>query len=332
MGKLFTTLACLFCLLPINLVAKPTLNGINLGQYVSGKKVSPESLKGKIVLFEYWGVNCPPCLASIPHLKKWQDKYSRDYFVIIASQYQTMDVKSAKSVWHKRGGGDEISVVNFADIQGVSVSRLPRCFLFDHTGKLIHDGSPFDVEEKIEKAFKATPAELVSGMTYQFCKTEASALTKRKGTFASIIKKLEKKKTSENEQTVKEAEHLLSKIDEWVKKNQTKVDELYGTDPLEFKEEVESIIKTIGKHDHADWFTDKAKLLKSKEYRNELTAIKYFEKWRLKGEKVGLLGHKIDSKAKKYLKTFIKGGQSLIKKYPGTIAEKKISDTLDSFR
>ena len=35
----------------------------------------PDNLKGKVVLVEFWGTHCPPCLRSIPHYIDLNKKY-----------------------------------------------------------------------------------------------------------------------------------------------------------------------------------------------------------------------------------------------------------------
>ena len=54
-----------------------------------------EEYKGKIVFLEFFGHRCPPCLKSIPHYKKLQEKY-KDDLVIIAIEVQGFDDKELK--------------------------------------------------------------------------------------------------------------------------------------------------------------------------------------------------------------------------------------------
>ncbi len=46
-----------------------------------------EGLKGKVVFLEFFGHKCPPCLASIPHLIKLQEKY-KDKLAIVSIEVQ----------------------------------------------------------------------------------------------------------------------------------------------------------------------------------------------------------------------------------------------------
>jgi thiol-disulfide isomerase/thioredoxin len=98
--------------------AAATLDNMSPGSHVNGPKFDPADLKGRIVLVEYWGINCPPCLASIPHLSELQEKYGRDQFVIIANQSQDANVAKAQSVFKGRGGSDLITVINHGRLKG----------------------------------------------------------------------------------------------------------------------------------------------------------------------------------------------------------------------
>jgi thiol-disulfide isomerase/thioredoxin len=53
--------------------------------HLYGPKIKASDLKGKVVFFEYWGINCPPCIASFPHLVKLYDQYKSKGLVIPAT-------------------------------------------------------------------------------------------------------------------------------------------------------------------------------------------------------------------------------------------------------
>src|SRR5262245_44856764 len=61
-----------------NPAAAPVLNARDL----DGRDVSLASLRGKVVLVNFWATWCGPCRAEIPDLIKLQDKY-RDRLQII---------------------------------------------------------------------------------------------------------------------------------------------------------------------------------------------------------------------------------------------------------
>lgn len=52
---------------------------------MDGKRYSLKDLKGKVVVFNFWFINCPPCRLEIPHLNNMVDAYKdRDDVIFLA--------------------------------------------------------------------------------------------------------------------------------------------------------------------------------------------------------------------------------------------------------
>jgi thiol-disulfide isomerase/thioredoxin len=45
--------------------------------------VELSSLKGKVVLLDFWGTWCPPCVAAVPALRDLQKRHAKDAFVLL---------------------------------------------------------------------------------------------------------------------------------------------------------------------------------------------------------------------------------------------------------
>src|SRR5262249_37608865 len=50
---------------------------------VTGQAVSSEGLKGRVLVIDFWGTWCPPCVESIPHLKELNEKFGAAGVTII---------------------------------------------------------------------------------------------------------------------------------------------------------------------------------------------------------------------------------------------------------
>jgi len=57
------------------------------GKSVSGPSASMGKLNGKAVVLECWGVKCPPCIASLPHMQELSEKY-KDTLVVVGAECQ----------------------------------------------------------------------------------------------------------------------------------------------------------------------------------------------------------------------------------------------------
>jgi thiol-disulfide isomerase/thioredoxin len=42
-----------------------------------------KDLKGKVVLIDFWTYSCINCIRTLPHVKKWHDKYANQGLVVI---------------------------------------------------------------------------------------------------------------------------------------------------------------------------------------------------------------------------------------------------------
>ena len=56
---------------------------LNIEEWANGSPLSADDLKGKVVLLDFWAIWCGPCVATFPHLREWQEKYSEKGLVIV---------------------------------------------------------------------------------------------------------------------------------------------------------------------------------------------------------------------------------------------------------
>jgi thiol-disulfide isomerase/thioredoxin len=51
--------------------------------WLNGEPLSPEEVKGKVILLDFWAVWCPPCVANMPRLNEWRTRYADKGLVIV---------------------------------------------------------------------------------------------------------------------------------------------------------------------------------------------------------------------------------------------------------
>jgi thiol-disulfide isomerase/thioredoxin len=133
------------------------LADFKIGALVSGPAVDLSKTGGKAVVIEAWGVNCGPCIASLPHIEQLAKRNKSDT-IVIGAESQNSPTEKINDIVKK----NKLSYsITSGGVQGpVSFSGIPHAFVFDTTGKLIFHGNPFDkeFEKSVRRAGKPAPA------------------------------------------------------------------------------------------------------------------------------------------------------------------------------
>ena len=51
--------------------------------WINGAPLTLKSLRGKVVVVDFWAFDCEPCIEAMPHIRELQDKYAADGLVVI---------------------------------------------------------------------------------------------------------------------------------------------------------------------------------------------------------------------------------------------------------
>jgi thiol-disulfide isomerase/thioredoxin len=108
------------------------------GKTTAGKDFDLKDLKGKVVLVDFWGTWCPPCVAEIPNMVKAYEKYNKRGFDIIGiSSDQNDDVvikfmEGRKLPWPCINVGDGAKL-----IKQHGVNSFPTPILVDQAGRVV---------------------------------------------------------------------------------------------------------------------------------------------------------------------------------------------------
>ncbi|MBA2301687.1 MAG: redoxin domain-containing protein [Acidobacteria bacterium] len=101
---------------------------------LNGEFLTSENLKGKVVLLDFWATWCTPCLAATPGLKKIQQKFKDDPFVIVG-----VSADRDQAPWRAFVEEHKLPWAQFYDERRMMASRFkvnayPTYILMDHEG------------------------------------------------------------------------------------------------------------------------------------------------------------------------------------------------------
>jgi thiol-disulfide isomerase/thioredoxin len=123
---------------------------------LQGHELSSATLRGKVVLIDFWATWCQPCKKEMPGYQKLLDRYRSRGFVVIGFKFDTMtDTEDPLRFAHRIGVHYPLAVApdelkeKFGGIEG-----LPTTMLYDRHGILRKKVVGFEYAEAFESAAK----------------------------------------------------------------------------------------------------------------------------------------------------------------------------------
>lgn len=121
-----------------------------------------ESLSGRVVLLEFWGTWCAPCVRAMPGVQRLHDRYRERGLTVLAISYErpaAMQSFLTENGYTMPVGSDPEKKT----ITAYGIGGWPTTILVDKEGVIAHVGSPYDAEAAVEKALglEAGPSSLL---------------------------------------------------------------------------------------------------------------------------------------------------------------------------
>lgn len=120
-----------------------------------GKVFSDQSLKGKIIVLNFWATWCPPCRAEIPAFKKVYDEYKdRGVEIIgVSLDQKGWDVVRPFLKQHSINYPVVLGGAEIARDYG-NVRSIPTTFIIDRKGKVVDSHVGAMSEQQLIKSFE----------------------------------------------------------------------------------------------------------------------------------------------------------------------------------
>jgi thiol-disulfide isomerase/thioredoxin len=140
----------------------PELKKLSL--WINTAPLTLESLRGKVVLLQFWAFDCPYCAEATPHVIEWHQKYAKDGLVVIGVHTPRVDYEKnearLREAITKKGIKYPVVADNKSDIWSDYLCNVwPSHFVIDRKGviQLSHSGIGRyeDTEKTIQKLLAA---------------------------------------------------------------------------------------------------------------------------------------------------------------------------------
>ena len=110
---------------------------------INGKPLKLSSLRGKIVLVDFWASWCPPCRKEMPNVKRLYEKFHNKGFDIYA-----VSLDKEKEAWLSAIKADKLTWTQVSDLQYwnsaivklYNIEGIPFTVLLDKNGVIIAKG------------------------------------------------------------------------------------------------------------------------------------------------------------------------------------------------
>jgi len=106
---------------------------------IKGEKITPESLKGKVVMVNFWATSCTTCVAEMPEMVETYNKYKGQglEFVAVAMKYDAPNYVVNFTETRQLPFKVALDVTGDAAKAYGDVSMTPTTFVIDKDGNII---------------------------------------------------------------------------------------------------------------------------------------------------------------------------------------------------
>lgn len=141
----------------------PSLSGA--GEWINSSPLTPDSLRGKVVLVDFWTYSCINCLRTLPYLRAWSERYKSAGLVVVGIHTPEFSFEKQSRNVHRAVGDLKIDYPvaidnDFAIWRAFGNRYWPAMYFIDAHGKLRHHQFGEGAYEESERVIQQLLAEI----------------------------------------------------------------------------------------------------------------------------------------------------------------------------
>ena len=119
---------------------------------LDGNKVELSSMKGKVLILDFWATWCPPCKEEIPHLVRLQSKYRDQGLQIVGLSLDKGGAGDVKPFADEHDVNYTMLIANDETTKAYGgVSMIPTTFVVDRSGIVVKRFIGYTTPEAFEE-------------------------------------------------------------------------------------------------------------------------------------------------------------------------------------
>ena len=131
---------------------------------LEGAPVSPDSLRGKVVLLNFWATWCPPCRVEMPGFQDVYDEHRGEGFVVLGVSTDRAGRDPVREFLQENGITYPVAMANGEIVNAYGGARvLPTSFLIDREGRIRHEVRGYFTEVALRQAVRRLLDEGAAG-------------------------------------------------------------------------------------------------------------------------------------------------------------------------
>jgi peroxiredoxin len=117
-----------------------------------GRQIGLEELRGKVVVLDFWGISCPPCIRQIEVLEQIHRQMAPRGVAVVGIAIQEEPIEDIRAFVAQRRPGYPIAVDKGQVARAYKVHTIPTLYILDRNGLVVSSHRGLMDRESLSRA------------------------------------------------------------------------------------------------------------------------------------------------------------------------------------